>query len=519
MKNAPVSSAVCSDSTGTTLSYPFRGTEPITSYYGNRINPVTGVSELHNGIDFGMNYADVIAPADGIIQTVTWDASGGGNMMVIWHPQLNLRTGYLHLSQMLMRPGDTVQLEQKFAISRNTGTATTGPHLHFSVLTGQYGNWASTAVEPLQYMANCANEGESVESVAENNLPEECLGNESSPWGGCRFTDSDASLEIYMDSDGNITDTKALQPYPYINYIEQTDNGNNIYGNAPHRLQKMNVRVNRRRNRFCWTGLLQCYKSEIVRDYRIPYSFVELFKLSGNSVEQIEQIPNTGTSAWSINDPNGTENDTYFAIWKVHGKFDYYNPDSNRNREYDFLYELKAISERGNYYQTDLPPGWIEQYFIHEMAHRYQMRIYLDPNLDSSKIQDHIEILFEPTVPDDLYGNYWEVDPELINEDYFNETENQRIRCLNYQSTVDVYVKPNQQVFSSSYGCSTYKNEKGYAESIAEDVRIFYFNRAALKRLDDVYYLYDEGGWNGGTKIIDVNLNRHDYISDNYSIK
>ena len=357
MKDAPVFSAVCSDSTGTTLSYPFRGTQPITSYYGNRVNPVTGVSELHNGMDFGMNYEDVIAPADGIIQTVTWDASGGGNMMVIWHPQLNLRTGYLHLSQMLMRPGDTVQLGQKFAVSGNTGTLTTGDHLHFAVLQGQYGAWESTSVDPLSALKDCVREEEgSINNGVENSIPERCLGYDGNKWGNCRFRDSSASLEFYIDTDGNIIDTKALQPYPYINYIERHDNHNKIYGIAPNRGQKIDIKVNRLQNKYCWARLPNCYKSETIKDYAIPYSFVELFKYSNNGIQQIEQVPNTDTGVWSIEDLNGSENDTYFAIWKVHGKFNYYNSDLQQIREYDFLYDLEAISEKGNRYQANWEP-------------------------------------------------------------------------------------------------------------------------------------------------------------------
>ena len=41
---------------------------------------------------------------------------------------------YMHLSQIDVKKGDTVQAGQKLGVSGNTGTRTTGEHLHFGVI-------------------------------------------------------------------------------------------------------------------------------------------------------------------------------------------------------------------------------------------------------------------------------------------------------------------------------------------------------------------------------------------------
>ena len=122
----------------------------IRSAFGMRRHPITGMVKLHNGIDIaGNNGKPVLAAKAGKVISsrrgcVTGQKScngGAGNIIVIDHGD-GTQTKYMHLnpSCSLARQGSSVQQGQKIACVGSTG-ASTGPHLHFSVLVhGRYVN-------------------------------------------------------------------------------------------------------------------------------------------------------------------------------------------------------------------------------------------------------------------------------------------------------------------------------------------------------------------------------------------
>lgn len=78
---------------------------------------------------------EVIAAEDGTAYRF-WDSGGGGNVVVVWHPNSKLKSVYSHLSEYKITNGQEVKKGQVIALSGNSGSATTGPHLHFAVLSG-----------------------------------------------------------------------------------------------------------------------------------------------------------------------------------------------------------------------------------------------------------------------------------------------------------------------------------------------------------------------------------------------
>lgn len=86
----------------------------------------------HRGIDISLKVGDtVMAAFDGVVRiSMPTEKTGGyGNLIVIRH--LNgLETYYGHLSQHLVRAGDTVRAGMPIGLGGNTGRST-GPHLHF----------------------------------------------------------------------------------------------------------------------------------------------------------------------------------------------------------------------------------------------------------------------------------------------------------------------------------------------------------------------------------------------------
>jgi murein DD-endopeptidase MepM/ murein hydrolase activator NlpD len=101
------------------------------SGFGQRIDPITGQSAMHEGIDFiAQPGAPVAAAAGGVVIAAEWHHSFG-NMIEIDHGG-DIVTRYAHNSVMLIKPGDIVKRGQKIAEVGSTGRST-GPHLHFEV--------------------------------------------------------------------------------------------------------------------------------------------------------------------------------------------------------------------------------------------------------------------------------------------------------------------------------------------------------------------------------------------------
>lgn len=102
------------------------------SLFGWRIDPITGQSALHTGLDFQANQGvPILAAAGGIVVTQEFH-SAYGNMIEIDHGN-DLITRYAHASRTLVKKGDLIKRGQKIAEVGNTGRST-GPHLHFEVL-------------------------------------------------------------------------------------------------------------------------------------------------------------------------------------------------------------------------------------------------------------------------------------------------------------------------------------------------------------------------------------------------
>ncbi|WP_279325454.1 peptidoglycan DD-metalloendopeptidase family protein [Clostridium sp. D53t1_180928_C8] len=116
----------------------------ITSYYGYRVNPVTGEYKLHKGIDYAGNYGDPIkASKSGVVEYSGW-ISGYGKTIILGHGN-GVQTLYPHAQTLKVSVGDTVSQGDVIAEVGSTGNST-GPHLHFEIrINGE-------AVDPLNYI-------------------------------------------------------------------------------------------------------------------------------------------------------------------------------------------------------------------------------------------------------------------------------------------------------------------------------------------------------------------------------
>jgi murein DD-endopeptidase MepM/ murein hydrolase activator NlpD len=107
----------------------------VNSPYGWRTSPISGASELHDGVDYEAKCGTpVMASANGVVLRVEW-YYGYGNRVVIDHGTIgghHIVTSYNHLQSSAVSPGQTVAQGQIVAYSGATGQVT-GCHLHFCV--------------------------------------------------------------------------------------------------------------------------------------------------------------------------------------------------------------------------------------------------------------------------------------------------------------------------------------------------------------------------------------------------
>lgn len=110
--------------------WPTRGW--VTSGFGIRKSPFTGLREKHEGWDIGARLGSIVrATADGVV-VIAGREAGYGKMVEIDHGY-GIATRYGHNSKHLVKVGDRVKRGQPISEVGNTGRST-GPHLHYEVL-------------------------------------------------------------------------------------------------------------------------------------------------------------------------------------------------------------------------------------------------------------------------------------------------------------------------------------------------------------------------------------------------
>ena len=132
---SPCSAVSAAGITAEGWTVPILGLVRYTSGFGLRVNPVTGVRQLHSGADFAApDGTPIYAAADGVV-TIAGPSTGGntGYMVAVDHGG-GVQTRYVHPwpSGILVRVGDVVTAGQQIARVGSSGNST-GPHLHLEV--------------------------------------------------------------------------------------------------------------------------------------------------------------------------------------------------------------------------------------------------------------------------------------------------------------------------------------------------------------------------------------------------
>jgi hypothetical protein len=126
--------------------WPVGGGGVVTSRFGNRFHPFTGMPDFHTGIDIAwMKGARIRASAAGWVTKADEDANYG-NAVVIRH-EYGFSTRYAHLDEIEVEEGMRVSKGELIGRMGDSGRAT-GVHLHYEVLL------ENQAIDPLPYLTS-----------------------------------------------------------------------------------------------------------------------------------------------------------------------------------------------------------------------------------------------------------------------------------------------------------------------------------------------------------------------------
>ena len=127
---------------GNLLVYPIIGR--LTSPFGWRNDPFTGVRRFHAAIDIAQNIGTRVGAAmDGRVSATGYN-SVYGNYLILSHDG-GYQTMYAHLNSIAVKKGARVVQKGTLGTVGNTGYST-GPHLHFAIFKN------GRAVNPLELL-------------------------------------------------------------------------------------------------------------------------------------------------------------------------------------------------------------------------------------------------------------------------------------------------------------------------------------------------------------------------------
>lgn len=136
----------------------------VTSAFGMRKDPMDGSRrQMHNGVDIQTRHEAVLATETGGKVTAVNEngqTPGGKSVKIEYSREDGSRyeVSYLHLDSIQVKVGETVRAGQQVAVTGNTGTGTTGEHLHIGVKqTAANGNVRD--LDPAAYLAEIAERG------------------------------------------------------------------------------------------------------------------------------------------------------------------------------------------------------------------------------------------------------------------------------------------------------------------------------------------------------------------------
>lgn len=117
-----------------TYRMPLMSFGRVSSSYGMRYHPVYKRRIFHSGTDIPMPIGTPVYPSrSGTVVLSGWKG-GYGNVVEVRHKDGSI-TRYGHLSRMSVKAGETVQKSKTLLGKVGSSGVSTGPHLHFEIIT------------------------------------------------------------------------------------------------------------------------------------------------------------------------------------------------------------------------------------------------------------------------------------------------------------------------------------------------------------------------------------------------
>ena len=117
----------------------------VSSPFGYRYHPISGVWKMHNGVDLtGPEGTPIVATRSGYVTTAAYQAGGAGYYVSLNHGD-GFGSIYMHMTHFVVSYGQYVQAGQVIGYMGTTG-GSTGVHLHFGI------SYNGVYVNPAEYI-------------------------------------------------------------------------------------------------------------------------------------------------------------------------------------------------------------------------------------------------------------------------------------------------------------------------------------------------------------------------------
>lgn len=117
----------------------------VSSPFGYRYHPLSGVWKMHNGVDLtGPEGTPIVATRSGYVTTAAYQAGGAGNYVSLSHGD-GFGSIYMHMTHYVVKYGQYVEAGQVIGYMGTTG-GSTGVHLHFGI------SYNGVYVNPAEYI-------------------------------------------------------------------------------------------------------------------------------------------------------------------------------------------------------------------------------------------------------------------------------------------------------------------------------------------------------------------------------
>lgn len=150
--------------------FPLKETDLIyiSSYFGNRPDPIYKITKFHSGMDFSSTLgAEAYSTGDGIVVGVESTQWGYGNLVTVDHGY-GYMTRYAHLNGFAVQKGQKVKRGQVVGYIGATGKAT-GVHLHYEVLKN------GKQIDPINFLYTDLTPDEYEQILQQSTLPSQTM--------------------------------------------------------------------------------------------------------------------------------------------------------------------------------------------------------------------------------------------------------------------------------------------------------------------------------------------------------